>query len=67
MYRYISLRIKIVPICISLRIKNVPILIFHRATGGELFDRIVKKDSYSEADAIKVMGQLFSAVGMCSH
>jgi serine/threonine protein kinase len=37
-------------------------LVMELATGGELFDRIVERESYSEADAKEVMFQLLSAI-----
>lgn len=33
-----------------------------RVTGGELFDRIVERESYHEAEAVEVMRQLFGAI-----
>ena len=35
---------------------------FFRVTGGELFDRIVEKGSYSEKDAADLIKQVLSAV-----
>jgi calcium/calmodulin-dependent protein kinase I len=32
------------------------------ATGGELFDRIVKEGKFTEKDAVKIIGQILSAV-----
>jgi len=37
-------------------------LVMELVTGGELFDRIVERESYSEADAKEVMRQLLSAL-----
>jgi calcium/calmodulin-dependent protein kinase I len=37
-------------------------LVMELATGGELFDRIVERESYSEADAREVMWQLLNAI-----
>ena len=34
----------------------------HRVTGGELFDRIVEKGSYTEKDAADLIKQVLSAV-----
>ena len=36
--------------------------LFCRVTGGELFDRIVEKGSYSEKDAADLIKQVLSAV-----
>ena len=33
--------------------------------GGELFDRIIENDHFSEKDAAKIMQQLLSAVAYC--
>ncbi len=33
-----------------------------RVTGGELFDRIVEKESYSEADAAELVSRIVSAI-----
>lgn len=35
---------------------------FHRVTGGELFDRIVEKGSYTEKDAADLIRQVLEAV-----
>lgn len=35
---------------------------FHRVTGGELFDRIVEKGSYTEKDASDLIRQILEAV-----
>jgi len=35
---------------------------FKRVTGGELFDRIVAKGSYTERDASKLIKQIMEAV-----
>jgi len=37
-------------------------LVMELVTGGELFDRIVEREQYSEADAKEVMRQLFDAI-----
>uniref|UniRef100_A0A6B2LBU9 Protein kinase domain-containing protein n=1 Tax=Arcella intermedia TaxID=1963864 RepID=A0A6B2LBU9_9EUKA len=37
-------------------------LVMELVTGGELFDRIVEREQYSEANAKEVMKQLFSAI-----
>jgi len=37
-------------------------LVMELVTGGELFDRIVERESYSEADAKEVMRQLLNAI-----
>lgn len=34
----------------------------HRVTGGELFDRIIAKGSYSESDASHLIGQVLDAI-----
>lgn len=36
--------------------------LFHRVTGGELFDRIVEKGSYTEKDASGLIRQVLEAV-----
>lgn len=36
---------------------------FFRVTGGELFDRIVEKGSYTEKDASDLIRQVLEAVG----
>lgn len=36
--------------------------ILHRVTGGELFDRIVEKGSYTEKDASDLIRQVLEAV-----
>lgn len=38
------------------------ILFIHRVTGGELFDRIVEKGSYTEKDASHLIRQVLEAV-----
>ncbi|XP_044311838.1 calcium/calmodulin-dependent protein kinase type IV-like [Varanus komodoensis] len=38
------------------------VLILERVTGGELFDRIMEKGTYSEKDAVHVMKQILEAV-----
>ena len=38
------------------------ISILNRVTGGELFDRIVAKGSYTERDASKLIKQIMEAV-----
>jgi serine/threonine protein kinase len=35
---------------------------FNRVTGGELFDRIVAKGSYTERDASKLIKQILQAI-----
>ena len=37
-------------------------LCLYRVTGGELFDRIVAKGSYTERDASKVLRQILEAI-----
>jgi calcium/calmodulin-dependent protein kinase I len=37
-------------------------LVMELVSGGELFDRIVEKGSYSERDAVRVMRQLFEGI-----
>ena len=37
-------------------------LLFYRVTGGELFDRIVEKGSYTEKDASRLIKQVLEAV-----
>jgi len=37
-------------------------IILHRVTGGELFDRIVEKGSYTEKDASHLIRQILEAV-----
>ncbi len=34
----------------------------HRVTGGELFDRIIAKGSYTESDASSLIGQVLDAI-----
>ena len=41
---------------------NPPFRTFFRVTGGELFDRIVEKGSYTEKDAADLIKQVLSAV-----
>lgn len=38
------------------------VYLFHRVTGGELFDRIVEKGSYTEKDASGLIRQVLEAV-----
>ena len=46
-----------------LRLYSYHFFIFiHRVTGGELFDRIVQKGMYTEADASHLVKQLLEAV-----
>ena len=40
-------------------------VVMERCEGGELFDRIIAKGSFSEAEAAKVMRQLLSALADC--
>lgn len=40
----------------------VPVICFSRVTGGELFDRIVEKGSYTEKDAADLIKQVLDAV-----
>ena len=40
-------------------------VVMERCEGGELFDRIVAKGSFSEAEAATVMRQLLSALADC--
>lgn len=40
-----------------------PLSSIHRVTGGELFDRIVEKQYYTEDEAVDVVVQLLDAVG----
>jgi len=42
--------------------ENYVYLVMELVTGGELFDRIVEKERYTEADAIIVMEQLLSGI-----
>ena len=47
---------------IVLFINNVVFCFIFRVTGGELFDRIVEKGSYTEKDAADLIKQVLSAV-----
>ena len=38
------------------------VILFFRVTGGELFDRIVEKGSYTEKDASSLIKQVLEAV-----
>ena len=40
-------------------------VVMERCEGGELFDRVIAKGSFSEAEAAKVMRQLLSALADC--
>ena len=59
-YRYIHILYKI--LFIVLFINNVVFCFIFRVTGGELFDRIVEKGSYTEKDAADLIKQVLSAV-----
>jgi len=45
-----------------LNLKNMFFLVMELVTGGELFDRIVEKERYTEKDAVVVMKQLLSGI-----
>ena len=47
--------------CLS-HYNNVVFSFIFRVTGGELFDRIVEKGSYTEKDAADLIKQVLSAV-----
>jgi len=48
--------------------KNKYYIVTEYLEGGELFDRIIENDHFSEKDAAKIMQQLLSAVAYChSH
>lgn len=45
--------------------KNKFFMVLELMTGGELFDRIVDKEHYSEQEACEVMKPLVDAIGYC--
>lgn len=45
-----------------MRIEETFYIFYFRVTGGELFDRIVAKGSYSERDAANLIRQILEAV-----
>lgn len=48
--------------CITKLAGNVIFVKYSRVTGGELFDRIVEKGSYTEKDASGLIRQVLEAV-----
>lgn len=57
--KFLNINVKI-----NLIIDNILIvfILFYRVTGGELFDRIVEKGSYTEKDASDLIRQVLEAV-----
>ena len=45
--------------------KNKYYIVSEFLEGGELFDRIIENDHFSERDAANIMKQLLSAVAYC--
>ena len=45
--------------------KNKYYIVSEFLEGGELFDRIIENDHFSEQDAAKIMKQLLSAISYC--